>query len=126
MVAYGNGDAEEVAKLLTVEGAVLGLSDGGAHPAQSCDAVLPTGLLGNWVRGRGVMPLEQAVHKRTDEPARLLGLRDRGRIAPGSYADLVVFDPLTVAPGPIRVVNDLPTGRERLLADQPHGYATTW
>ncbi len=118
---YGNDDAGEVTRLLNEEGAVLGLSDAGAHPEQICDAVLPTDLLGNWVRGRGTMPLEKAVHKLTLEPAELMGIAGRGTIAEGCFADLVVFDPETVAPGDLRTVNDLPAGRERLVADQPSG-----
>jgi N-acyl-D-amino-acid deacylase len=120
-VNYGNTDVGEIAKLLNVEGAVFGLSDAGAHPGQTCDAVLPTDMLGNWVRGRGVMPLEVAVHKLTEEPARLLGLGQRGRIARGNYADITVFDPATVAPGEIRLAHDLPGDQSRLLADQPIG-----
>jgi N-acyl-D-aspartate/D-glutamate deacylase len=121
VITYGNGDVGEVTKLLRVEGAVLGLSDAGAHPAQTCDAVLPTDLLGNWVRGVGALPLETAVHKLTQEPARLMSLADRGLISPGYYADVVVFDPETIGPGEIRTVHDLPKDRERLLADRPTG-----
>jgi N-acyl-D-aspartate/D-glutamate deacylase len=120
-VDYGNTDVGEITKLLNVEGAVFGLSDAGAHPGQTCDAVLPTDMLGNWVRDRAVMPLETAVHKLTGEPAELLGLEGRGRIARGHYADITVFDPATVAPGEIRLVHDLPGDQSRLLADRPSG-----
>ena len=48
------------------------------------------------LRGRKLVPLERAVQLITDEPARLFGLRDRGRLAEGCHADLVVFDPETV------------------------------
>lgn len=118
---YGNDDADEVTRLLNEEGAVLGLSDAGAHPEQICDAVLPTDLLGNWVRDRKAMPLETAVRKLTQEPARLMGIAGRGTIAEGCFADITVFDPYEVGPGELRTVNDLPAGRERLLADRPTG-----
>ncbi len=118
---YGNDDPAEVTRLLNEEGAVLGLSDAGAHPEQICDAVLPTDLLGNWVRERGAMTLEAAVHKLTQEPAELMGIENRGRLAEGCFADICVFDPASVAPGELRTVNDLPAGRERLLADNPCG-----
>lgn len=121
LVANGNSDKEEVARLLNLEGAVLGLSDAGAHPVQTCDAVMATDLLGKWVRDRGALSLEAAVHKLTQEPALLMGIAERGLVAPGYYADLVVFDPATIAPGPLRTVHDLPMGRERLLADRPSG-----
>ena len=53
-------------------------------------------VLGSYVRDRGVLTLEEAVHKITAEPARRLGLTDRGVLAPGLAADLVVFDPATI------------------------------
>jgi N-acyl-D-amino-acid deacylase len=53
-------------------------------------------ILGRWVRERGRMDLPTAIHRMTGLPAKILGLGDRGRIAPGSVADLVVFDPQTV------------------------------
>ena len=117
----GNDDVEGVAWLLTREGCVLGLSDAGAHVGQLCDAPLPTDLLGRWVRERGVMPLERAVHKLTGEPAALFGLVDRGALRPGAFADVVVFDPETVAPGPTRRVRDFPADAARLTADAPLG-----
>ena len=53
-------------------------------------------VLGSYVRDRGVLSLEEGIRKITAEPARRLGLEDRGRLAPGLAADLVVFDPATV------------------------------
>jgi N-acyl-D-aspartate/D-glutamate deacylase len=116
-----NDDADEVAKLLTEEHCTLGLSDAGAHVGQLCDAPQPTDFLGNWVRGRGVMPVEAAVRKLTSVQADLLGISARGRLVAGNWADVVVFDPDTVAPGPIRRVRDFPADAERLTADRPVG-----
>ena len=53
-------------------------------------------LLGSYVRERKVLPLETAVHRLTGLAAERLGLRDRGRLAPGFAADLVLFDPATI------------------------------
>ncbi len=53
-------------------------------------------ILGQFVRDEGVMGLEEAVAKMTSMPAARLGLRDRGRIADGLVADLVVFDPKAI------------------------------
>ncbi len=116
-----NNDADAIAWLLPRDGMLIGLADSGAHVSQLCDACFATDLLGNWVRDRGVMPLERAIHKLTTEPADIFGLTDRGRIQVGAAADLVVFDPDTVAPGPIRRITDFPADGERLTADAPVG-----
>jgi N-acyl-D-amino-acid deacylase len=104
---------------------LLGLADSGAHVSQLCDACFATDLLGNWVRDRQVLTLEHAIHKLTAEPARVYGLADRGSVEVGKAADLVVFDPDTVAPGPIRRVFDFPADGERLTADTPVGMTHT-
>jgi N-acyl-D-amino-acid deacylase len=116
-----NGDEEGVAELLCVEGCTLGLSDAGAHVGQLCDAPLSTDLLGGWVRDRGALRLEQAIHKLTKVQADLFGFTDRGTVEVGKAADLVVFDPATIAPGPLRRVRDFPADAERLTADRPTG-----
>ena len=116
-----NDDPEEIAHLIKQEHVTLGLSDAGAHVGQLCDAPQATDFLGNWVRGRGVMSLEEGVRRLTSLQADILGLPDRGRIAAGKWADVVVFDPDTVAPGPTRRLADFPAGSSRLTADQPTG-----
>ena len=116
-----NDDAEGVAMLLNTDGCTLGLSDAGAHVGQLCDAVLPTDLLGAWVRERKVLSLEQAVHKLTQVQADLFRFEDRGVLRAGAFADVVIFDAGTVAPGPVRRVWDFPANGERLTADQPSG-----
>jgi N-acyl-D-aspartate/D-glutamate deacylase len=96
---------------------VLGGSDAGAHIDLMCHANYTTVLLGESVRERGVMSIEEAVHQLTDVPARLYGLRHRGQVADGWHADLVVFDPDRVGSGPARPRNDLPGGGERMYAE---------
>jgi N-acyl-D-aspartate/D-glutamate deacylase len=95
---------------------LLGGSDAGAHLDRMCGGSFTTQFLADCLRGRRLMPMEQAVHHLTDRPARLFGLRDRGRIADGFAADLVVFDPTTVGSQPARLTSDLPDGAVRLLA----------
>jgi N-acyl-D-aspartate/D-glutamate deacylase len=120
-----NDNQEGIAYLLPRDDVLLGLADSGAHVSQLCDACFATDLLGNWVRDRQVMSLEHAVHKLTAEPARVYGLKDRGSVEVGLAADLVVFDPDTVAPGPLRRVVDFPAAGERLTADAPEGMTHT-
>jgi N-acyl-D-amino-acid deacylase len=116
-----NDDDAEVAKVLIGRHVTLGLSDAGAHVGQLCDAPQATDYLGNWVRERQLMPLEEAVRRLTSQQADIFGMVDRGRLVPGAWADVVVFDPATVAPGPLRRLRDFPAGSERLTADQPVG-----
>jgi N-acyl-D-aspartate/D-glutamate deacylase len=97
--------------------AVIGGSDAGAHLDMMCGAIYSTALLSHGVREFGVISLEEAIHRITDVPARLYGLRQRGRIQPGWAADLVLFDPDTVGYQPERMRYDLPGGAWRLHSD---------
>ncbi len=98
------------------ERAMIGGSDAGAHLDRMCGARYPTAFLGNVVRDRGLLSVEEAVHMMTDVPARLFGLKQRGRLEVGWHADVVVFDPATVAPERINTKHDLPGGTERVFA----------
>ena len=121
LVILSNDVDGPVIDLMNQPGAVFGQSDAGAHVAQLCDANMPTELLAHWVRDRGALTLEHAVYKLTAELADLYGLADRGRLVPGSAADVVVLDLAEVDPGPLRRVQDLPGDEERLVADAPRG-----
>lgn len=116
-----NDDPDGVAMLLQQDGCTLGLSDAGAHVGQLCDAPQATDFLGNWVRDRELMPMEKAVRKLSAVQADLFNLVDRGYLREGAYADVVVFDPDTVAPGPLRRIRDFPANAERLTADASVG-----
>jgi N-acyl-D-aspartate/D-glutamate deacylase len=97
---------------------LLGLGDAGAHVDMFCGASYTTHLLGAWVRERQALTLEHAVKRLTSEPADFLGLADRGRLAPGMAADIVVFDPATVGDGRrATAVRDLPGGGLRLVVE---------
>ena len=111
-----NDDDDQIAGLLQRDRFVLGLSDAGAHATQLCDANFSTYLLSHWVRDRRDLTLEQAVWRMTGHPAQVFGLPDRGRLAPGLAADLVAFDPDTVASGELERVWDFPAGTDRLVA----------
>ncbi|MBY0399534.1 amidohydrolase family protein [Myxococcota bacterium] len=119
-IVFANDDVEGVGRLLSSDGCILGLSDAGAHVGQICDAVMPTDFLANWVRDRGLMSIEKGIHKLTGEIGHVLAI-DRGILAIGRPADVVVLDWERVAPGPIRRVVDMPAGGDRLIADRPGG-----
>lgn len=96
---------------------LIGGSDAGAHLDMINTFAFSTQLLGEGVRKRGLLPLEEAVHRITALPAEKFGLIGRGAIAAGMAADLVVFDPESVDCGPVLMRDDLPGGATRLTAD---------
>jgi len=112
-----NFDEQEVADLITDPNTIIALSDAGAHASQLCDACYSTYLLGHWVREKKTFTVEQAVHHLTQRPAEMFGITDRGVLAEGRPADVVVFDPKTVGPGPLKRVYDLPAGADRLVSE---------
>ena len=96
---------------------VVGGSDAGAHLDMMCGAVYSTSMLGDGVRKRGLLSWEAAIRELTDVPARLYGLRDRGRVDVGWCADLVVLDPVRIGHFPERTRDDLPGGAGRIYAE---------
>jgi N-acyl-D-amino-acid deacylase len=120
-IVFANDDIPLLTRILRTEGCVLGLSDAGAHNSGICDAGLPVDFLANWVRDRSLMPIEQGVRKVTGELADFIGVTDRGYLAVGQAADIVVFDLEALDPGPMRRVQDFPAGFDRLTADRPSG-----
>ncbi len=109
-----NTDEDQVRELLRHPSAQIALSDAGAHLSFLCDAGFGLHLFGHWVRERGDLSLEQAVQSVTSRPAALYRIPGRGRLAPGAWADLLLFDPAAVGRGPKRRVFDLPAGASRV------------
>src|SRR6185295_13803485 len=87
-----NTDEDEVRKLLRHQHAAVALSDAGAHLSFLCDAGFGLHLFGHWVRERGDLPLEEAVRRVTSDVAAAYRIPDRGRLVPGAWADLLLFD----------------------------------
>ncbi len=118
---FGGGDSEAVwrqrAELWADERTVIGASDAGAHLDMIDTFTYATALLRHGVRERRLISLEQAVHQLTEIPARLVGLRGRGVLKPGCWADIVVFDPDEVGPGPVQIRRDLPADEPRVYAE---------
>ena len=95
---YFSMDEADVERILAYPETMIG-SDGLPHdefPHPRLWGAFPR-VLGHYARGRGLFSLEQAVHRMTGLPAQRFRLAGRGRIAPGFHADLVVFDPQTIA-----------------------------
>lgn len=97
--------------------AIVGASDAGAHLDMIDSFSFSTTLLARAVREHQLMELEEAVHHLTGAPAELYGLHDRGRIAVGMCADLQVFDPTIIGPGPVSMKFDLPGGSGRVYGE---------
>jgi N-acyl-D-aspartate/D-glutamate deacylase len=120
-----NTDEEAVLKLMLQPHGQVTLSDAGAHLAFLCDAGFGLHLFGHWVRHRGDLALERAVQMVTSRPAGLYRIKDRGRLQPGAWADLILFDPATVGRGERCRVWDLPGGASR-IDTPPRGLHGVW
>ena len=120
-----NMDEDGVAELLVNDGTLVSLSDAGAHNALLCDAGYAMYFLGHWVRERGLFDLPTAIRKLTSDPADAYGIVDRGRLTPGAWADMMLFDPDTITITKMERYFDLPAGGERLLRRAP-GLHGTW
>lgn len=97
--------------------AVVGASDAGAHLDMIDSFSYSTTLIARTVRERSLLPLEEAVHYLTERPARLYGVIDRGVIAEGAHADLVLFDADRIGPGAVTTRFDLPGGAARVYGE---------
>src|SRR6202023_3948604 len=97
--AENNVDDEALTKILTHPNAVIGLGDGGAHVQFHGGYGYLTKLLGEWVREKQVMTLEQAVRRLTFDSASTFGLYDRGLLHTRMAGDITIFDPATVKCG---------------------------
>jgi N-acyl-D-aspartate/D-glutamate deacylase len=124
MQAENNIDIDAMREILNYPNALIGLSDGGAHVQFHGGYGFSTRLLGEWVREKQVMTLENAVRRLTFDSASTFGLYDRGLLRPGMTADITVFDPDTVKPLPEFVVHDFPAGGWRFKEPAQGIYAT--
>lgn len=122
-----NGKLDLVYETLNYEDAILGLGDGGAHYGLICDATYTTHFLSYWTRDRDEekIPLPRAIQMLSHDTARLVGLDDRGVLAPGFKADINVIDYDRLTLRRPSVVRDLPSGGRRIKQDAD-GYAFTF
>ncbi|QEH77093.1 amidohydrolase family protein [Sphingomonas sp. C8-2] len=113
---YAEATLDAVFEMITHEDTVVALGDGGAHYGLICDASFPTFMLTHWARDRGSQKIElsEAVEALTSRPARLVGLEDRGVIAPGYKADINIIDLDRLQLRMPHIDRDLPGGGRRL------------
>ena len=122
---YIERNLNQVHEMLQHPLALPGLSDGGAHVGTVCDASFPTFMLTHWARDRkDGLPLEKVIKMQCHDPARFVGLRDRGLVAVGQRADLNVIDHARLALEHPRIQADLPAGGRRLMQGAT-GYIAT-
>ena len=120
-----NTDEDKVGEIMRNDGALVSLSDAGAHNTLLCDAGYAMYLYGHWVRRLGAMDLPTAIRKVTSDPADVYGIIDRGRLTVGAFADMILFDPDTITITNVERHRDMPAGGERLLRRAP-GLLGTW
>ena len=120
-----NVEEDKVRNILDNDGALVSLSDAGAHNTFLCDAGYAMYLFGHWVRELRALDLPTAIRKVTSDPADVYGIVDRGRLVPGAHADMILFDPDTIGITRMERHRDMPAGGERLLRRAP-GLHGTW
>lgn len=119
-----NPDMDGLAHLIASPNCLPGLGDAGAHVSQVMDAGWSTFILSHWVREKKLYTLEEGVRRITAAPARVLGLTDRGVLAPGMRADVNVFDAAKVGELQPGIINDFPGGAPRYV-QRAVGYKAT-
>jgi N-acyl-D-aspartate/D-glutamate deacylase len=119
-----NSDLDAVAAMITNPDVVLGLGDAGAHVALTMDAGQATYVMAHWVRDAGLLSVGEAVRKLTSEGAALFGIRDRGVLAPGAYADVNVIDLAALRLLTPELAADFPLGASHYV-QRARGYVAT-
>ena len=119
-----NVNLDNLEQLITTDWALPGLGDAGAHVSQMIDSGWATFVLSHWHRDKGTYTIEEAVRRIAAEPARVLGLADRGVLAVGKKADLNVIDVDRLEERQPYIVHDFPGGAPR-FQQRAAGYKAT-
>ena len=119
-----NQSLKELGDLFRSDHIFPSLGDAGAHVSQIMDAGWPSFVLSHWIRNTGLYTMGEGIRRLTSGPARVLGLKDRGTLAPGMRADINVFDPSEVAELQPELVHDFPGGAPRYI-QRSKGYKAT-
>jgi N-acyl-D-amino-acid deacylase len=120
-VPVANKSLEGAIAFVEDPGTLLGLGDSGAHVMSVTNYRYPTFLLAELVQRKRAIPVELAIQRMTQAPAKLHNLTGRGELRVGAAADVCVINPAELALGPPEVRHDLPGGSPRLF-QQGHGY----
>jgi N-acyl-D-amino-acid deacylase len=115
-------DESKLERILKSPATLVGISDAGAHLQTFAGGDYTSYFLQHWVREKSSFTLEDGVAALTSRVADFLGLTDRGTLAPGKVADLVIFDADTVGPLPLQTLDDIPGGGTRMTKGA-HGIA---
>ena len=110
-----NQDLQAVETMLDDPLVTLGLADAGAHVGQIMDASQPTFYLTYWIRERERWSIEEAIRRLTTDTAQLFGIRNRGRLVVGAFADVNVIDFEGLRLPQPEYVHDLPNGAGRYI-----------
>jgi N-acyl-D-amino-acid deacylase len=114
LMTRSEAEEAQIADMVKAGYALPSQSDAGAHlNTNFCTAGESSYVLGQWVRDRELMSLEDAICRLTWQPARILGLRDRGLVREGLAADLMVFDLASIGVKEDEVTHDGPSGTPR-------------
>ena len=120
-----NHDERAMLEILRAPHVVPGPSDAGAHLLRAANTGFPTRLLGYWVREKGALSLEEAIHLLSGRAAQEIGIRDRGFLREGQAADIVLFDADRVDSTERAFVDDLPGGGKRWV-QHAAGIESVW
>ena len=123
-VRFFNHNLDEVSQFLHADWILPGIGDAGAHVSQIMDSGWPSFMLSHWCRDNDVFTIEEAVRKLTSAQARVIGLADRGTLAPGMRADVNVIDLDVVRERQPQLVHDFPNDAPRLI-QKAVGYRST-
>jgi len=123
--AFLNQSLDAVEEMIRNPTVAMGLADAGAHVGQIMDASQPTWLLTHWVRDRGVLSLAEAIRRWTSDTAQIFGIRERGVLRPGAYADVNVIDLARLRLHAPEYVHDFPGGAGRYV-QKADGYDCTF
>jgi len=122
--AFLNQNQEAVKEMILNPTVAMGLADSGAHVGQIMDASQPSWLLAHWVRDRKVISVEEAIRRWTSDTAAIFGVKDRGTLREGAFADVNVIDLEKLALEAPEYVHDFPGGAGRYV-QRARGYETT-